>query len=110
MGTVVFLINSDTKSQKGDSESAAAANILSEKILNPAAKEEEEKLIGAENKKDTYQNTKDAETDENGEKVPSIPQKNNEKETKKFSKLSAAVCDCISAAAAKTIYLFCELF
>jgi len=46
-------------------------------------------LIGAENKKDTYQNTKDAETDENGEQFPSIPQKNKENvKTKKKQKNS----------------------
>ena len=32
---VVFLVNSDSKSQKGDSENAAAANILPQNTVNP---------------------------------------------------------------------------
>ena len=84
---VVFLINSDTKSQKGDSEPAAAASILSEKIMNSAATNEKDIYIGAENKDLEYQDVKENKIDEGKKKCSSTSPKDNKNiKTKKRQK------------------------
>ena len=68
----------DTKSQKGDSESAAAANILTGKILNPTAKDDTNVCSGVEYKKDIYENITDTKMDAHGKKFLSVSPKNKE--------------------------------
>ena len=49
----------DIKSQKGDSDCAAAANIFPEKILNSTAKYETDSIVDTENKSISQNKTKD---------------------------------------------------